>query len=675
MGRLRRLQRAVKRLLVHTLVVALLVLVLFGPQAVVTGVLGWWGLRSVLRVRRGLRGLRGKPATPELPIGSLPAAPPVPARWRAWARACTRLAAYGALILAGLGLVLSAGAGYLFWTLPNVQQIDEVASNVDIVFDKQGDVLELRQAIVTLQVPLAELPVYLKDALLTMEDRRFYAHPGIDYLGVARALRQLLRGQADSGGSTITQQLAKNLFLSHDRTALRKLKEALLALKLEWHYSKDQLLEMYLNRIYFGRGANGIEAAARVYFAKRARELTVYEAALLVGWIPSPERWNLSANEEAARRRAELVLSEMERLGKLKRTGRGGCCIQRGDRGWHRVDAVALFEAMRGELIERLRGRNGRMVVVTTVDPDLQIHAERAVSRRIAQARAQAVSEGALAALGMDGAIRALVGSADRSRSTLNHATQTRRQLGSVFKPFVFAAALEKGLRPSDTVSGRRLQLDGWSPRNADDRYPEAQTLTEALAESRNTAAVRVMLQTGRGAVLEMASRLGLEASEPPGPGIALGTGESTLLGVTRAYVPFASGGHRAEPYLVVGIRDKLGRILYWRRNRTRRRVLARQRVADMNAMLSEVLRRGTGRRAAFGNHPLAGKTGTTQDERDAWFIGYSAHLVAGVWVGNDDATPMRGVSGATLPAEIWRNFMASAHESLRLQPLPLPGL
>jgi penicillin-binding protein 1A len=577
------------------------------------------------------------------------------------------------IVLAGI-LLGAALAGYLLWSLPGLSQLEKVASHLELVIRKQGEQIELRQAITNISVPLSELPAHLRDALLTMEDRRFYEHWGIDYRGIGRAVLHALEGRRESGGSTITQQLAKNLFLSPRRTLWRKLNEALLALKLEVYYSKDELLELYLNSIYFGRGANGIESAARRFFGKRSRELGLWESALLVGSLPSPENWNVESDPEAAAARAELVLEAMRAAGTLPESAQVPRRVERGDREWHRVDHVALLDSMREELLRHTAGRDGEMVVITTIDPELQLYAELAVRRNLDSDGARAVSQGALLALGPDGAVRAIVTTADRSLSTMNHVTQTRRQLGSVFKPIVYLAALENGWKPEDRISGGRLDIDGWAPRNWSGDYPAELTLTEALVSSQNTAAVRLQEALGRQRVIELARRLGMGARLPDEPGLALGIGESTLMDVTSVYGVFASGGERSTPYQVHGIRAPSGRILYWRRPEVPRRVAALSHVTELNRMLAEAVYRGTGKNAAIPTHRVAGKTGTTQDSRDAWFVGYSAYLTAGVWVGNDDNTVMPGVSGSGLPARIWRNFMANAHESEQLEPQPLAG-
>ena len=522
---------------------------------------------------------------------------------------------------------------------------------------------------------LAELPPVLPAAVLTMEDRRFYDHFGIDLLGLARAaVTNAGAGRIVQGGSTITQQVAKNLFLTPQRTLKRKVQELLLALWLEHRLTKDQILTVYLNRVYLGAGTYGVEAAARRYFGKSARRVTAYEAALLAGLLTAPSRYSPARDPALAARRAHAVLRVMTAAGALtpaeaasaKDGGRALPAARLPRRqGRHFVDWV--LEQVRGYISAGDRD----LVVKTTLDGSLQRTAEAAVGALLEGPGARVgATEAALVVLSPDGAVRAMVGGRDYAKSQFNRATQARRQPGSAFKPFVYLAGLEAGLTPDTMVDDAPVTVAGWSPRNFDKRYQGPMTLRQALARSVNTAAVRVARKAGIERVAAAARRLGIGARLTANPSLALGAAEVGLLELTAAYGPFANGGFGMLPYAIEEIRDTAGRVLYRRAGSGMGRVVGAARVAAMNDMLSAAVSSGTGRAARLGR-PVAGKTGTSQDFRDAWFVGYSADLVGGVWVGNDDGRPMRGVTGGGLPAQMWRRVMEAAHRGWSARPLP----
>ena len=524
-------------------------------------------------------------------------------------------------------------------------------------------------------VRLAELPPVLPVAVLTMEDRRFYDHFGIDLIGLARAaVANASAGRIVQGGSTITQQVAKNLFLTPQRTLKRKVQELLLALWLEHRLSKDQILTVYLNRVYLGAGTHGVEAAARRYFGKSARRVSAYEAALLAGLLKAPSRYSPARDPGLAARRAQAVLRVMTAVGTLtpaeaasaKDGGRALPAARLPRRqGRHFVDWI--LEQVRGYISAGDRD----LVVKTTLDGSLQRTAEAAVGALLKGPGARAgASEAALVVLSPDGAVRAMVGGRDYAKSQFNRATQARRQPGSAFKPFVYLAGLEAGLTPDSMVEDAPVTVAGWSPRNFDKRYHGPMTMRQALARSVNTAAVRIARKAGIERVAAAARRLGIGARLTANPSLALGAAEVGLLELTAAYVPFANGGFGILPYAIEEIRDAAGRVLYRRAGSGMGRVVGAARVAAMNDMLSAAVSSGTGRAARLAR-PAAGKTGTSQDFRDAWFIGYSADLVGGVWLGNDDGRPMRGVTGGGLPAQLWRRVMEAAHRNWSARPLP----
>ena len=514
-------------------------------------------------------------------------------------------------------------------------------------------------------VPLKEMPPYLPKAVLATEDRRFYEHFGIDPLGILRALVENIRsGQIRQGGSTITQQLAKNLFLTPERTVRRKVQEILLAVWLEHKFSKDQILTIYLNRVYLGAGAFGVEAAAHKYFGRSAREISLYQAAVLAGLLKAPSRFNPAANPDLTADRASQVLQSMVDAGFLtpERAAAAGKAREE-----LKPAAVAAwrgryFADWAVDQVRDLLGYVDRdLVVVTTFDPRLQRIAEGVVAASLDKEGAKLeVSQGAVVALAPDGAVRALVGGRDYRASQFDRAVQALRQPGSAFKPFVYLAGLEAGYEPDSVFNDAPIAIGNWHPNNYDDKYYGRVPLHEALARSLNSVAAQLAEKAGVQHVVEAAHRLGITSELRPDLSLALGTSEVSLLEITAAYGGFANGGKGVWPYGVVEVHDRDGHVLYRRTGSGPGAVMTQREAATMVQMLSEVLAYGTGKGAALGR-PAAGKTGTTQDYRDAWFIGFTPDLIAGVWVGNDDGTPMKKVTGGRLPAHMWHDFMVAA--------------
>ncbi len=525
-----------------------------------------------------------------------------------------------------------------------------------------------------LPVEVRDLPPALPTAVLAIEDRRFYGHFGIDVIGLARALVVNVRaGAIVQGGSTITQQAAKNLFLSPERTLKRKVQELMLALWLERRFKKDQILAIYLNRAYFGAGTYGVDAAARKYFAVPAARVSTYQAAMLAGLLRAPSRYNPRADPGLADRRARQVLASMVDAGFLSAreaetalaykgavlAGRGG------GSGRYFVDWVL-------ELVpDFVSAQDKDIVVTTTLDPRLQRLAEHRLREVLAGPGAKAgIGQAALVAMTPGGAVRAMVGGRDYGESQYNRAVQARRQPGSAFKPFVFLAGLEAGMSPETRVIDGPLSVNGWQPRNFSGAYAGEVTLADALAQSINTVAVQVSERAGRRRVVDVARRLGVAAEMSPSPSLALGTEEVSLLGLTTGYAVFARGGLGVLAYAVETIHDADGRLLYRRAGSGPGRMASAEDAAAMTWMLEAAVRSGTGRAARL-TRPAAGKTGTSQNFRDAWFVGFTADYVSGVWMGNDDDRPSRGVTGGGLPARLWQAFMADAHEGLQVRPLP----
>ncbi len=527
-----------------------------------------------------------------------------------------------------------------------------------------------------LPVGLNELPPALSQAVMATEDRRFYSHFGLDIIGLARATyANITAGHIVQGGSTLTQQVAKNLFLTPDRTLKRKVQELLLALWLEQKFSKDQILTVYLNRVYLGAGTYGVEAASRRYFRKSAKNLSTYEAAMLAGLLKAPSRYNPARSPKRARERTEQVLVNMVAAGYLSEQDKEA--LKRGAKSVKPVRTSRKSRYFTDWILSRVSGYvspgDTDIIVHTTLDRSLQADAQSAIARALKGGENLNVSQAALVAMGPNGAVRAMVGGADYGLSQFNRATQARRQPGSAFKPIVFLTGLEKGLTPQSRFIDEPLTIDDWSPRNFSREYLGPVSLSEALAKSINTVAVSVSEKAGRENVIQTARRLGITSDLQAAPSLALGVSSVSLIEMTSAYATFANGGFGIWPYGIEEILDGEGRVLYRRQGSGPGRVVKAPIAGAMNAMLAHALQKGTGKAANF-NRPIAGKTGTSQNFRDAWFIGYSADLIAGVWMGNDNQASMKNVTGGGLPAKAWRRFMVAAHARTPVRALPDGG-
>jgi penicillin-binding protein 1A len=585
---------------------------------------------------------------------------------------------YGMVVLGLWGVIGLAGLiAYHAAQLPPIDQLAVPKRPPNIaILASDGSLLANRGETGGRTVALKELPPYLPKAFVAIEDRRFYEHFGIDLVGVGRALvRNLTHRGVAQGGSTLTQQLAKNLFLTQERTASRKIQEAILALWLERKFTKDQILELYLNRVYFGAGAYGVEAAAQRYFAKPAKDVTVSEAAVLAGLVQAPSRLAPNRNPQAAQARAELVLAAMGEQGIVSPTQLKAALASPAKTARPQGAGSANYAAdwVMDVLDDFVGTIENDIVVVTTIEPTLQAAAERAVVDELnAKGARYNVGQGALVAMRPDGAVRALIGGRNYAESQFNRATAARRQPGSSFKPFVYLAALERGLTPDTVREDAPIQVKGWNPENYSRDYRGPITLREALALSLNTVAVRLGLEVGPKAVVQTAQRLGVTSPLQANPSIALGTSEVTPLELVGAYAAFANGGQGVVPYVIAQVKGADGKALYRRGEGGLGRVIDPNAVAMMNAMMHETFVIGTARAGAIPGWDTAGKTGTSQDFRDAWFVGYTATLVAGVWLGNDDGESTKKVTGGNLPVEVWGRFMKTALAGQK--PVPLPG-
>ena len=549
-----------------------------------------------------------------------------------------------------------------------------------IILDADGKEVASRGARYGEAVAVGELPPYLIKAFLSTEDRRFYDHHGVDLRGIARALITNLRsGEIEEGGSTITQQLAKNLFLTPEQSYIRKAREALLAIWLEGRYTKDEILSLYLNRIYMGAGAYGVESAAQTYFNKSARDVSLGEAVMLAGLPKAPSALAPTQNPFGAQDRANEVLENLRETGQITELEARAArldppVIQPGDADG---EIGYFFDYIAEEVRAKLgdTARDARDIIVrTTLDLKAQRAAEGAVKSVLNTENklAGATQAGLIAYDNETGAIIAMVGGRKYVESQFNRTIQARRQPGSAFKPFVYAAAYENGFRPSSRFVDQPIDIAGWRPSNYSNTHLGPVRLTEAMAKSINTVAVQVSETVGREKVIALAHRLGVKSDIPEKEaGIALGAFNATLAELTAAYLPFARGGLSIEPFAILRIENGAGAVLYEHAPEAPERVISANTAKDMTHTLYQVMTTGTGRRASLGRRAAAGKTGTTNDWRDAWFIGYTAQITAGVWVGNDEYQPMQKVTGGALPAQIWKDFMLVAHQGLDNEGLP----
>jgi len=503
-----------------------------------------------------------------------------------------------------------------------------------------------------------EIPAIMRDAMVAVEDKRFRSHPGVDPLGVARAFKvRLQRGQWTQGGSTITQQLARNIFLTNSRTFGRKVREGILALAIERRFSKDQILELYLNRVYFGGGAYGIDAASRRFFGHSAETLGLSEAAIIAGLVKAPSNYAPTADAEAARQRASIVIRLMQENGTISPAAAASAApAEVRIVPTPKQNSVRYFtDWVLPQLDTLIDERVEPIDVLTTLDPNMQRVADQAVN-----ANTPAGTQGALVALDRDGSVRAMVGGRDYVRSLYNRATQATRQPGSAFKLFVYLAALEAGYKPTDLVPDERITINGWSPRNNSGRYSGPVSVRQAFAQSINTVSVRLAQEVGFDAVADIAQRFGITTSVNTHPSMALGSSDVRLIDMTKAYASVAQKGVAVIPYGIKRVSTSDGELLYQHEPNESRVLVAPWVAAQMTDLLQAAVLTGTGRAAQIGR-PVAGKTGTTSSNKDGWFLGFSSGLTTGVWMGRDDAKRVSGLQGGTAPARAFHDFMARA--------------
>ncbi len=584
--------------------------------------------------------------------------------------------------LAGAAVVALA-TGYYYLQLPGPEYLfDGRGTGSVTMLDRDGNVFAWRGEQYGGELGATDVSPHLVHAVISAEDRRFYRHFGIDPIGIARAMAiNLKAGRLVQGGSTLTQQVAKNVFLTAERSVERKLKEVPMALALELKYSKDEILSVYLNRVYLGAGTYGFEAAAQRYFGKSARVLNPAEAAMLAGLLRAPSRYAPTNDLELARGRASVIIRLMEEEGYLTPTQVIQALAQPAELSQAAAARAGGYFAdwlMETAPDYLAKETTEDVTIATTFDPRMQKAAEDAVAAIFdAKVKKGSVAQPAVVVMTPDGAVRAIVGGHGSGVGQFNRATQAKRQTGSAFKPVVYAAALEAGMGPLDIVVDEPLRIGNWAPENYDSRYRGAVTLTEALASSINTVAVRVSERAGQDRVRDLARLMGITTELAPGPAIALGTSEATLIDMTSVYATIANRGRAAIPRGIREIRLRGDDTALLRDpGKTGEQVISERSAGLLTYMMREVIESGTGRRARLPDREAAGKTGTTQASRDAWFLGFTADYVVGVWLGNDDNTPLTAVAGGGLPAEIWRETMIRLNDGVPARPLHIvrPG-
>jgi len=569
-------------------------------------------------------------------------------------------------LISSIWVTLIAG-GTVIWAFLNLPETEsiQITRQPSITFlDREGRILASFGDIYGQSIRFEQLPKNLVNAVIVTEDRKFFEHIGIDFKGIARALVVNFKaGRIVQGGSTITQQLAKNLFLTPERSITRKIHEAILSLWLEFRFSKEQIFSIYLNRVYLGSGTYGVQAASEKYFNKKVEDLNLYECALIASLLKAPSKYNPISNSKLSEERTKKVLSNMALNGKIE------------VKEYESIKKVSTFQNISEPpkssryfvdwLLPRVRSYLGEinedLIVRTTLDIELQRKAEESLSD--VSKNFPSANQSAIVVLDLNGGVLAMVGGRDYGDSQFNRVTQAQRQPGSAFKLFVYLAALEKGMRPEEIIEDSEVSIDDWSPKNYKKEFLGEISVAEAFSKSINTVAVKISEKTGRENVIEKAKSLGIKSEILNSPSLALGTSEVNLLELTNAYNVIANGGNGVWSYGVRLIENLEGELLYLRKGFGPGKVLEPNIIKDMTFLLTETIANGTGRKAKI-DRPIAGKTGTSQSLRDAWFVGFSSDMVTGVWFGNDNDSPMKKITGGNAPAILWKEFMLKAHQN-----------
>ena len=573
------------------------------------------------------------------------------------------------IILIFLSFLVITFAGWLLYCVLTLPDIDQAVARTrqpsTTITAENGNEVKTFGSVYSEVIRLNELPSYVPDAIISTEDRRFYAHFGFDIVAFTRAmLTNIFMGRYAQGGSTITQQVAKNLFLTSQKNIKRKTQELLLAFWLEHKFSKEQILTLYLNRVYLGAGTYGIEAASQKYFQKSSRDMNLLEAAIIAGMLKAPSRYNPIASAERAKARAKVVLQNMVNNDALtERQMKYALTLPVGEDKSYKVQGADYFaDWVYREVNDYIGERGNDIYVYTTLDQKIQENAEKILREAVLAAKNRNVSEGAVVVLNKSGEVKAMGGGIDYRKSQFNRAVTALRQPGSAFKPFVYLTALQNGWKREDRIDDVPLSIGKWKPENYDKKYYGSVTLDEALMKSLNLATVNLSESLSRKDIIRTAKKMGISTPVENTPSLALGTFEVKVVDMAAAYSAIANGGYATWPHAIKEVYTRDGYQLYQREADTENRILDAGAVKDLTKMLEKVISQGTGRRAKIPGF-AAGKTGTTQDYRDAWFVGFTDEYVIAVWVGNDDNSPMKGVTGGTLPAEIWRKIALSVRE------------
>ncbi len=550
---------------------------------------------------------------------------------------------------------------YCYATLPDMETaISRTRQPSTTIIAENGNEIKSFGTVYSEVIRSEELPQYVVDAITSTEDRRFYEHPGFDVISFTRAMiANLFAGRYAQGGSTITQQVAKNLFLTSKKNIKRKTQELLLAFWLENKFSKEQILTLYLNRVYLGTGTYGIEAASQKYFQKSSRDLNLLEAAVIAGMLKAPSRYNPIASKKRAVDRAKVVLKTMVETDAISETERQEALKMRlGAEKSDKVENANYFaDWVYNEVNDYIGERDNDIYVMTTLDQGLQEKAAKILEQTIVANKHKNVSQGAVVVMDYYGAVKAMVGGVNYNKSQFNRAIQALRQPGSSFKPFVYLTALQRGFDREDKLFDTPVAIKNWKPENADKKYYGEVSLEYALIKSLNLATINLAQQLPGNHIVKNAQKMGITTPIQNTPSLPLGTFEVKVIDMATAYSTIANGGFASWPHAIKEIYTRDGYQLYQRGREDPIRILEREPVEKLTKMLTNVINYGTGKRAQIPEF-AAGKTGTSQGNRDAWFVGFTNKLVAAVWVGNDDDSPMNGVSGSNIPAEIWKKIM-----------------
>lgn len=581
------------------------------------------------------------------------------------------------LFLWGIGFAIFIVFLAFLWVLPSLPSLNKAFNHsrdaIVTVLDANGSVIYRQNTGWGEALHVGEIPKSMSDALIAVEDKRFYYHFGIDPYALSRAIYHNLRNKSRQGGSTLTQQLAKNVFLTHERTIKRKVQEAFLSLWLEWKFSKEQILTIYLNRVYYGTNAWGVDGAAQTYFGHSAKQLSLWESAMLAGIMRSPNNYNPHSNKERAENRAKLVLRLMLNQKRITKEQYQAALQEGKSKTYPKITLSRSYYI--DWILEQSKGfiqtSGSDLIIHSTLDSHLQKQAEQLVVNRLHQSgKAKNVSQAALLSVTSDGAVIAMVGGLDYQQSQFNRAVQAKRQPGSSFKPLLWQIALQKGMLLSDMVEDKPVNIKGWKPKNYNRKYQGNITLLRALEVSSNVVAAQLGQHFGERNLINAAYNQGVETELRANPSLALGSSEVTMMDMVSIYASWASGGKQVFPWGIKMITTSKGELLYQHDDTHYSNILSTPVTAQMNYALSRVIQEGTGKNAQLP-FDVAGKTGTTQDYRDAWFIGYSSQFVTAVWMGNDDNSPTNNLTGGDLPAKLWKDYMQAAHDSA----LPLSDL